>query len=123
MDPIWNLETMDKKRKFERFDINVPARIEIIFQDGEREKHDLETSDLSAEGTYLKSERPLQEGSQVRIEIFLNLEELRCPADPDGSLIIAATGRVLRSGDEGMAIHFNEDYVIKTCLDFIQKEK
>lgn len=114
---------MDKKRKFERFDINVPARIEIIFQDGEREKHDLETSDLSAEGTYLKSERPLQEGSQVKIEIFLNLEELRCPADPDGSLIIAATGRVLRSGDEGMAIHFNEDYVIKTCLDFIQKEK
>jgi hypothetical protein len=114
---------MDEKRKFERFDINVPARIEIIIQEGERKKYDLETSDLSAEGTYLKSGRPIQVGSQVRIEIFLNFEELRCPADPDGSLIIAATGRVLRSGHEGMVIHFNKDYDIKTCLDFIQKEK
>ena len=114
---------MDEKRKFERFNIGVPARIEIIAQEGGREKYDVETSDLSAEGTYLKSGRPLQEGSQVRIEIFLNFEELRCPADPDGSLIISATGRVLRSGHEGMAIHFNDDYDIKTGLDFIQKEK
>jgi len=114
---------MDEKRKFERFDISVPARIEIIDQEGEREKYKLETSDLSAEGIYLKPGRPLQEGSQVSIEVFLNFEELRCPADPDGSLIIAATGRVLRSGNEGTAIHFNNDYEIKTCFDFIQKEK
>jgi hypothetical protein len=114
---------MDEKRKFERFNIGVPARIAIIDQEGEREQYDVETSDLSAEGTYLKSGRQLQEGSQVRIEIFLNFEELRCPTDPDGSLIISATGRVLRSGHEGMAIHFNEDYDIKTVLDFIQKEK
>ncbi len=114
---------MGEKRKFDRFNINVPAKIEIIVEDGEREKYELETSDLSAEGTYLKSVRPLQEGSQVKVEIFLNFEELKCPANPDGSLMIAATGRVLRSGHEGMAIHFNKDYDIKTCSDSIQKEE
>jgi len=114
---------MDEKRKFERFNINVPARIEMIIREGEKKIYDLETSDLSAEGAYLKSGKPIQEGSQVRIEIFLNFEGLRCPANPDGSLIIAATGRVLRAGDEGMAIHFNNEYDIKTCLDFIRKGK
>jgi hypothetical protein len=110
---------MDEKRKFERFNINVPARVEIIIRGEVREKYDLETIDLSAEGTYLKSGRPLQEGSQVGIEIFLDFDELKCPDDPGGSLIITATGRVLRSGYEGMVIHFNEDYDIKTFLNSI----
>jgi len=114
---------MDEKRKFERFNISVPARIEIITQEGEIEKYDLETKNLSAKGTCLQFEGSLLEGSKVRVEIFLNFEELRSPTDPDGSLIIVATGRVLRSGHEGMSIHFNEDYDIKTYLDIIQEEK
>jgi hypothetical protein len=113
---------MDEKRKFERFNVNVPARVEIIPREGEREKFDLETIDLSAEGTYLKSGRLLQEGSQVSIEIFLNFDQLKCPDDPDGSLIIQATGRVLRSGGGGTVIHFNHDYDIKTRLNSIQKD-
>jgi hypothetical protein len=115
--------TMDEKRKFERFNINVPARIEIITQEGQKEKYDLETCNLSAEGVYLKFGRPLLEGSQVNNEIFLTFEELKTPANPNGTLIIATTGRVLRSEPEGTAIRFNKDYDIMTCLDFIQKEK
>jgi hypothetical protein len=114
--------TVDEKRKFERFNVNVPARVEIIPQEGTREKFDLETIDLSAEGTYLKSGSPLQEGSQVSVEIFLNFDQLKCPDDPEGSLIIRATGRVLRSGGEGTVIHFNHDYSIKTCLDSLRKD-
>jgi hypothetical protein len=110
-------ETMPKKRKFERFDINVPAWIEIISHEGEGEKYEFETNNLSAEGTCLKDGRMLREGTQVRVEIFLKFEGLRCPANPDGLFIIAATGRVLRSGQEGTAIHFNHDYDIEACLD------
>ncbi|MDQ5985390.1 MAG: hypothetical protein CSYNP_01100 [Syntrophus sp. SKADARSKE-3] len=108
---------MPKKRKFERFDINVPAWIEIIGHEGETKKYVYETCNLSAEGTCLKAGRMLQEGTKVRVEIFLKFDGLKCPANPDGLLIIAATGRVLRSGLEGTAIHFNNDYDIEACLD------
>lgn len=105
---------MDEKRRFERFRIAVPARIEMIDPAGKREQYDLETIDLSAVGACLKSGKPLKKGSRVRIEIFLHFEEPGFPAGPDGSLTIAATGRVLRSEYGEMTIHFNEDYDVKT---------
>ncbi|MDQ5986133.1 MAG: hypothetical protein CSYNP_01852 [Syntrophus sp. SKADARSKE-3] len=105
-------ETIPERRKFERYDVNVTGKIEIISQDSEIKKYDFETSNLSAEGTYLKFGRSLQEGSLVRVEIFLDFEEMRSPDNPNGTLIITATGSVLRSGYEGTAIHFNNDYDI-----------
>lgn len=106
-------EAVPERRKFERSDLNVTGRLEIISQDSEIKKYDFETSNLSAEGTCLKFGRLLREGSPVRVEIFLDFEEMRSPADPNGTLIIAATGIVLRSGYEGTAIHFNHDYDIR----------
>ena len=114
---------MDDKRKFERLEINVPVRVEIITQEGQREKYDLEANNLSAVGVYIKHGKLLPEGLEVKIELFFNFEELKTPADPDGKLIIFTTGRVLRSGPEGMAIGFNDDYDFTTCFDFLQKGK
>lgn len=112
---------MDEKRKFERFDINVPAKVEILTQAGEKKEYIFETSNLSAQGAYLKAVKPLREGSQMKIEILLNFEKLKCLSNPDGSLVIITTGRVLRSGRKGMAIHFNRSYDIKTRSDFIKE--
>jgi hypothetical protein len=114
---------MEEKRKFERFDINVPARIEVASQEGSQARYDLRTCNLSAEGICFEFEKPLLQGSQIKIEIFLNFEELKTPTDPSGTLIIATTGRVLRSGPERTVLRFNEDYDFMTCLDLIQKEK
>jgi hypothetical protein len=113
---------MNNKRKFERFNIDVPAMVEIPSQDGQAERLDLEISNMSAEGILLKFARPLPEGSQVKIEVVLHFEELRGPADPEDTLILTATGHVLRSGPEGMAIRFDENYEITSRLDDMQKE-
>lgn len=113
---------MEEKRKYERFNIDVPVRVEVMSPEGDSETLKLETMNVSAEGAFLKPERPLREGTQVRVEIELSFEELKSASDPDGVLIIAATGLVVRSGREGTAIHFCEDYDIKPYLDFIQKK-
>jgi len=114
---------MADKRKFERFEFNVPARIEIFTQEGEVEILDLETNSLSAGGIFFKHGVPLPKGSQVKMEIALHFEELKTPADPEGTLVIAATGHVLRSGPEGVAICFNENFDISITLSIIQKRK
>ncbi|MBI4634321.1 MAG: PilZ domain-containing protein [Deltaproteobacteria bacterium] len=117
----YGLKTMGERRKFERFEVNVPARLEILTQEGQPEVIDLEASSLSAGGTLLISGRPVPAGSPVRIEVALKFEELKTIEDPEGTLVIAATGRVLRSGPEGMAIRFNEDYDITKNLKLIRK--
>lgn len=114
---------MEERRKFERFNTNVPTRIGIPGIEGQEEKLDSETKNLSAGGILFKFEKPLPVGSPVKIEIVLHFEELRATADPVGALIINVSGRVLRSGPDGIAIRFNEDYDINPCLDFMKEEK
>jgi len=115
---------MEERRKFERFDLNVPTRVEIPAKKGRGKKLALETNNLSAGGILLKTATPpLPEGVPVKVEIFLHFEELKTPEDPEGTLIITASGSVQRSGQEGTAICLNDDYDIQTTLDFIQKKK
>lgn len=114
---------MAEKRKFERFELNIPSRIEILTQEGEVEILDIETNSLSAGGVFFKYGRTLPKGSQVKMELALHFEELKTPADPEGALVIAATGHVLRSGPEGVAICFNENFDISTPLSILRKRK
>ena len=113
---------MKDKRKFERFEVKVPARIEIPGQNGRIVKFDLETGDLSAGGTFIKLEDPLPEGSEVKVEVVLSFEELITAMDPDGSLVLSTKGHVIRSTSDGIAIRFNENYEFKARLDFLHQE-
>jgi len=114
---------MAEKRKFDRFELNIPSRIEISTPDGESELLDIETNSLSAGGMFFKCRKTFPKGCHVKVEIALHFDELKASANPDGTLIITATGHVLRSGPEGMAITFNEDFDISTSLSsFIEKQ-
>lgn len=113
---------MVDKRKYERFDLNIPSRVEIATNDGESEILDIETNSLSAGGIFFKCGKTLLKGSHVKMEISLHFEELKTSTDPEGTLVITATGQVLRSGPEGVAIRFNEDFDISTTLNAILKK-
>ncbi|RPH53020.1 MAG: PilZ domain-containing protein [Desulfobacteraceae bacterium] len=114
---------MADKRKYERFELKIPSRIEISTQKGEVEILDIETNSLSAGGIFFKCGKTLPEGSQIKMEIALHFEELKTPADPDGTMVITASGHVLRSGHEGVAICFNEDFDISTTLNILRDKK
>jgi hypothetical protein len=113
---------MKDKRKFERFEIQVPAKIEITAQDGRSVKFELETQDLSAGGMFIKLDQPLPEGCQIKIDIVLSFEELITATDPSGSLLLTTTGYVVRSGDDGIAICFDENYEFRTHLDSLYQK-
>lgn len=105
---------MGDNREFERFGLEVPARI-TISDAGERcTPISLTTDNLSAGGIFVKMPPSLQAGTPVKVEILFAFEELKNPQDPDGSLLIVVSGYVQRSSPEGTAISFNEDYEILT---------
>lgn len=105
-------EIMDDRRKFERFDVSVPARLEMIGPEGTGEKIVLETRNLSAGGILIKHKYPLPVGSLVRMEIFLPAPGLETPSTVREATVITVSGRIIRSNEEGMAVCFNDDYDI-----------
>lgn len=104
-----------EKRRLERFDLNIPARIERLDtrpDGGEEAVFDLLTSDICSGGAYFYTPAPLSEGTRVRIDLVLPLDLLKRLKSDCHQAYIKLTGTVLRSESGGMAICFNPDYQI-----------
>jgi len=103
---------MKEKRRLERFDLELPATIELLTPDQEKSLINLLTSNICSGGAYFHTTQPLPEGTQVKIDLVLPLDKLRKLKKEHKKAYIKVTGRVLRSELEGMAICFDEDYQI-----------
>jgi len=101
---------MREKRRLERFDLHIPATIELLTSDQEKSLLNLLTSNICSGGAYFHTAQPLPEGTQVKIDLVLPLDKLRRLKDDCKQAYIKVTGTVLRSESEGMAICFDEDY-------------
>jgi len=101
---------MTEKRRLERFDLELPATIELLTPDQEKSLLNLLTSNICSGGAYFHTAQPLPEGTQVRIDLVLPLKKLRTLKEEHKKAYIKVTGTVLRSESEGMAICFDEDY-------------
>ncbi len=95
-----------------RFDLEIPATIELLTPDQEREILNLLTSNMCSGGAYFHTTKPLPEGTQVKIDLVLQLDRLKRLKEAYRQAYIKVTGEVLRSESEGMAICFDADYQI-----------
>ncbi len=103
---------MKERRRLERFDLEIPATIELLTPGQERELLNLLTSNMCSGGAYFHTTKPLPEGTQVKIDLVLPLDRLKRLKEAYRQAYIKVTGKVLRSESEGMAICFDEDYQI-----------
>ena len=99
---------MKERRKFERFSLGLPAKIEVLNPQRERETCELLTRDVSAGGAFFLTDEPFPTGTQVQLRLSLFSEIIRELTGTQGSLRIE--GKVIRSGPSGMAIYFDENY-------------
>jgi len=100
---------MQEQRAFERFDLNVPATIEVMPQCREKILN-LKTRDICAGGAFFHTAQPLAEGTDVRLDIVLDIDRIKRLTG--GSSHIRVKGRVLRLEFEGMAVRFHKKYKI-----------
>ena len=102
-----------EKRRLERFELRIPAKVEVITSDQDRETLDLFTSDICSGGAFFHTDQPLPEGTDVKIDLVLPLEEIKKLREDSSHAYIKITGTVLRSESAGMAVCFKKNYKIQ----------
>ncbi len=104
---------MEQKRSLERFDLRCPATITVMAEDEEHQNElkNLLTENICSGGAYFHTDQPLPEGTPVKIDLLLRIEELK-KLDSRQALI-KVKGEVVRSESGGMAICFKDNYSIK----------
>ena len=106
---------MNDTRRFERFDIDAPVRIELIQSRRKRKMIETYISDLSAVGAFLSELKSLPVGQMLKANIYFFFEGQN-PSCQEGYELITMTvnGRVIRSGSTGSGIAFDEDYRVSS---------
>ena len=101
-----------EQRKFERFDLNIYAKIETVIsgQAKDREILNLLTKDICAGGAFFHTAQSLPEGTEVKIDFVLDSNKLKKLTENRAHIKIKGT--VLRAESEGMAICFHKNYKI-----------
>jgi len=96
-----------EKRLVERFDLNLEAYVLVAGESPGTQASRLTTRDVSMNGAYLLTQKPLPIGTKVNVDVILSLGGL--PPSETQKALIKASGAVLRTDDEGMAIRFDEN--------------
>ncbi len=100
-----------ERRRLERFDLQVPAKIEVLSSPDTASILELLTKDICAGGAYFPTKTALVAGTKVKLDILLPVRNVNTPSDNTRGLI-KVNGTVIRSGPAGMAIGFDTGYLI-----------
>ena len=100
-----------ERRRLERFDLQVPAKIEVLSSTDTVPVTELLTRDICAGGAYFPTKAALPPGTKVKLDILLPVRNVSAISDNTRGLI-KVNGTVIRSGLAGMAIGFDEGYLI-----------
>jgi hypothetical protein len=115
-------EFQSNERRFERFSVEVPARIEILHGKRRDQPFFTQTLDLSATGAFFPVFRGIQLGDILKIDFYLVFENYDGDDGNHDMVTMTVTGRVIRSETAGTAISFEEDYEMSTRKLFPVKE-
>ena len=96
---------MIEKRTVERFDLQLEAFVSLPGSVSPNEAESLVTRDISMHGAFLITDRPLPVGSKVCVDMILTLQGR--PKQDAQKAWIKASGKVLRTDNEGMAVGFD----------------
>ena len=100
-----------ERRRLERFDLQVPAKIEVLTSPDPASILELLTKDICAGGAYFSTKTALASGTKVKLDILLPVRSVSTLSDNTRGLI-KVNGTVIRSGPAGMAIGFDGGYLI-----------
>jgi hypothetical protein len=102
---------MNERRKLERFDLRVPAKIEVVGQDYGTKTLNLFTKNICAGGAFFNSAKSLPQNTKVAVELVLDFRGLKNHVSRWTKINVS--GSVLRSEPTGMTISFDKEFNIQ----------
>lgn len=97
-----------ERRKYERFSLNLPTRIDLKTPGLEQETFDFRTHDISAGGAFFLTDKKISEGTRVKLDIVVSTDWLKNLTGAQAHLKV--DGTVVRSAPQGMAISFDGEH-------------
>lgn len=97
-----------ERRKYERFSLNLPTRIDLKTPGQEQETFEFMTNDISAGGASFLTEKKIYEGTRVKLHIVVSTDWLENLTGAQAHLEVAGT--VVRSSPMGVAIRFDGEH-------------
>ena len=98
-----------EKRKYLRLDTRVKVELALYDQSkGKTVPQSAETRDVSAGGAFFPTDKTIPKDTKVKLRMTLSSETLKELTGTQGVLEIEGT--VVRTGPNGMAIRFDENY-------------
>jgi hypothetical protein len=95
---------MKERRKFERFPLSLPARLETN-NPNRKQIFKFKTRDISSAGAFIDTTEKFSEGTQFKMDFKVSSQKIK---ELTGSLSsIECEGSVVRCTEHGMAVCFN----------------
>jgi hypothetical protein len=101
-----------ERRGVERFELDLPAKIRVVEAEDDLEI-ELRTENISCGGAFFRTPRPLPEGTDVRVDLVLDLAKLESLKTGTRHVHVALKGIVTRTDPSGMSVCFNPEYQIR----------
>jgi len=95
-----------EKRKVERFDLQLEAFVYLPGEGANSDMGNLVTRDISMNGVFLVTDKPLPVGAKVNVDMILTLGGKK--KQDSQQAWIKASGKILRTDNQGMAVGFDD---------------
>ena len=105
---------MKERRRFERYKLTLPARMETISLNKKR-VYELKTKNVSACGAFIDTKSPFPEG--MRIKMSLTTKSKRIIELTGSGSLIECEGIIIRSNPAGIAVCFDKECQILNLKD------
>ena len=99
-----------ENRKLQRFDLEIPSRIESLSKGSKEGVVELLTSNICCGGAYFKTNQSLAVGTEIKVDLFIPLSKFKQLESICDKVHINLSGIVLHSDSHGMGVCFNENY-------------
>ena len=101
------MNVSEKRRKFERFDLSMPA---VIMSEKMDRELKAVTKDISAAGAFFQDVSIFEKGMKVKVELLIGNETVNKLTGSCSKLKIR--GKIIRCSSEGVAIRFYDSHAV-----------